>query len=97
MFTAGRDIARQLEWLLGQRGSSLGALLVDSTEAVTLRAMALGLVDSSQVQELRDLLDDLVFQERVRQQSVARDVYLRTVERWWTLLGHKIAEAQHDG
>lgn len=97
MFTAGRDIARQLGWLLGQHGGSIGALLAESTEAVTLRAVALQFVDSSQAQELRDLLDDLVFQERVRQQSVARDVYLRTVERWWSLLGHKIAEAQRDG
>jgi hypothetical protein len=56
--------------------------------------MALHLVDASQAQELRDLLDDLVFQERVRQQSIARDVYLRTVERLWTLLGHRITEAQ---
>jgi ectoine hydroxylase-related dioxygenase (phytanoyl-CoA dioxygenase family) len=95
MFTAGRDITRQLAWLMGREGSSLGALLAGSSEAVTLRALALHLIGPNQTQDLRDLLDDLVFQERVRQQSVARDVYLRTVERWWMLLGHKIAEAQH--
>lgn len=95
MFTAGKDIAGQIAWLLGVDAAPLDRLLVgDGTDRVVRVASAAGLVDAAEVPELAEVLADLALQERVRKESVARDVYLRTVTRWWRVVGARIAEVR---
>lgn len=95
MFTAGRDIAAQLGWLAGRSEATLAELFAGcSTDELALGALARGLIEPTELAELRELLAALELQDRVRRESVARDVYLRTVERWWTLIGARIAEAR---
>jgi ectoine hydroxylase-related dioxygenase (phytanoyl-CoA dioxygenase family) len=95
MFTAGRDIATQLGWLASRSETTLAAIFAAcSIDEIALRALARGIVAQSDLTELRDLLEALELHERVRRVSVARDVYLRTVERWWALIGWRIAEAR---
>ncbi len=97
MFTAGRDIAAQLAWLAGRAEPTLAALFVAcSVDELALCAHARGVVAGGELTELRDLLEALALQERVRQQSVARDLYLRTIDRWWRLIGWRIVEARRD-
>ena len=67
-----------------------------SVEQIALRALARDVVAADQAGELRDLLEALALQDRVRSESVARDVYLRTVERWWTLVGARLEEARRE-
>lgn len=98
MFTASSDIAAQLAWLLGSTETKLSELLAAfPAETIALRAYEAGLVPADELATLRDLLDDLALQERVRRESVARDVYLRTVERWWAVVGLGIAQARRAG
>jgi ectoine hydroxylase-related dioxygenase (phytanoyl-CoA dioxygenase family) len=98
MFTAGRDIAAQLGWLAGRPEVTLAAIFAAcSADELALRAVARGIVTTGEAAELRDLLEALELQDRVRRESVARDVYLRTVERWWTLIGARIEEARRAG
>lgn len=98
MFTASSDIAAQLAWLLGSAPTKLSELLgAFPAETVVLRAREAGLIEDDELATMRDLLDDLALQDRVRRESVARDVYLRTVERWWSLIGARIAQAQRAG
>lgn len=94
MFTAGRDIAAQLRWLRGAPEASLAALLAGdgSREIVTL-AVAGGFTAADQEGALLDVLRDLALNDRVRRESVARDVYLDVVGRWWRLAGGAVAEA----
>lgn len=95
MFTASRDIAAQLGWLAGRSESTLATIFAAcSVDELALRALARGVVAADQLGELRDVLEALALQERVRRNSVARDVYLRTVDRWWTLAGMRIEEAR---
>jgi ectoine hydroxylase-related dioxygenase (phytanoyl-CoA dioxygenase family) len=95
MFTASRDIAAQLCWLVGRSESTLATIFAAcSVDQLALSALARGVVIADQLGELRDLLEALVLQDRVRRESVARDVYLRTVERWWVLAGTRIEEAR---
>lgn len=95
MFTAGKDIAAQLGWLAGRDETTLVALFaVCSVDELAMCAHARGIVAKEELPEVRDLLDALALQERVRRESVARDVYLRTVERWWELVGTRIAEVR---
>jgi ectoine hydroxylase-related dioxygenase (phytanoyl-CoA dioxygenase family) len=97
MFTASRDIAEHLRWLLGATEPTLAALLAScSAEHIALRAQERGLIQGEEVAALRDLVDALALQDRVRRESVARDVYLRTAERWWSLIGAKIERAQRE-
>jgi len=91
MFTASRDIAEHIRWLVGGTEPTLSTLLAShSAEHIALRARERGLVDGDEITALRDLLDALALQERARRESVARDVYLRTAERWWHLIGARI-------
>lgn len=95
MFTASRDIAAQLGWLADRSEPTLAALFAAcSVDELAFRALDRGVVAAAELGELRDLLEALALQDRVRRESVARDVYLRTVERWWTLVGARIAEAR---
>ncbi len=95
MFTASRDIAEQIGWLLGEPAGSLDMLLAgDGLARVVTAALAAGLIAAECAGELHALLSDLVLQERVRRESVARDVYLRSVTRWWEMIGTRIAEAR---
>lgn len=95
MFTASRDIAAQIGWLVGRSEATLAAIFAAcSIDELALGALARGVVAADQGGELRDLLEALALQDRVRRESVARDVYLRTVERWWTLAGARIEEAR---
>lgn len=95
MFTAGRDIAAQLGWLAGRPEVTLAEIFAAcSVDELALCALARGVATADELGELRDLLGGLELQDRVRRESVARDVYLRTVERWWTLVGARIEEAR---
>lgn len=95
MFTASRDIAAQVGWLAGRSDSTLAAIFAACpVDELALHALARGVVVTDEVAELRDLLYALELHDLVRRESVARDVYLRTVERWWTLVGARIAEAR---
>jgi hypothetical protein len=95
MFTASRDIAAQLGWLAGRPEVTLAAVFAAcAIDELALRGLALGVVAADELAELRDLLCALELHDRVRRELVARDVYLRTVERWWTLVGARIAEAR---
>lgn len=94
MFTASRDIAAQIGWLAGRSETALAAIFAACPiDELVVRALSRGVVAGDDAVELRDLLGALELQDRVRRASVARDVYLRTVERWWTLVGARIAEA----
>lgn len=96
MFTASRDIAGQIAWLLDVPPSPLAQLLEGEGIAVVLRkAVAFGLCPQASGDELRDVLEGLLLQERVRRVSVARDVYLRCVSRWWSLIGARVEDAWH--
>lgn len=96
MFTASRDIAGQIAWLLDAPPSPLAQLLEGEGIAVVVRAaIASGLCPQASGEELRDVLEGLLLQERVRRVSVARDVYLRPVSRWWSLIGVRVEEARH--
>ena len=98
MFTASRDIARQLGWVVDRPAATLAALLAEhSVDDLALRVLQRGLVEPTELVEVRDILAALALQDRVRRESVARDVYLRTVERWWTVVGARIAEAARGG
>jgi hypothetical protein len=98
MFTAGHDIAAQLGWLAGRAETTLTALFaVCSVDELAMCARARGVVALADLPEVRDLLHALALQERVRRESVARDVYLRTVERWWNLIGTRIKEVRRGG
>jgi len=95
MFTASRDIAGQLAWLTGRSENTLTAIFAAcSIDELALCALARGVATADELSELRDLLESLELQDRVRRESVARDVYLRTVEHWWALVGTRIAEAR---
>jgi hypothetical protein len=95
MFTASRDIAAQVGWLAGRTDTTLAAIFAAcSVDELALHALARGVVVTDEVAELRDLLYALELHDRVRRESVARDVYLRTVERWWSVVGARIAEAR---
>jgi hypothetical protein len=56
------------------------------SEHIVTAAAALGFESNV----VRSLLADLALQERVREHSVARDVYLTTVQGWWDLLGQRL-------
>lgn len=97
MFTAGQDIARHVAWLLGRQpapGQNAARLLSGMEQRVACIKAALGyeLISPAQESELATLLDELVLQEVTRTQSVARDVYLRTVQKWWALVGSAIQQ-----
>lgn len=97
MFSASRDIASQIAWLLCCPATSLEQLLSrEGRDQVLARAVALGLVDPAASRDLAEVMEDLVLQERVRNESTARDVYLVSVTRWWTIVGHAIQEALGD-
>ncbi len=96
MFTAGKDIAAQIAWLQGRdEGGILVLLADDGIDTTVALAIGAGFVAADQEPNLRQVLRDLVLQERVRRESVARDVYLGTVSRWWRLIGAQIAEVWH--
>lgn len=98
MFTASSDIAAQLAWLLGTSPRPLTELIATfSTDAIARRASTMGLMAPEDLPALDDVLSELALQDRVRRESVARDVYLRTVVRWWTLIGARIDEARRAG
>lgn len=98
MFTASRDIAGQIAWLLDAPPSPLAQLLEVEGIAVVVRAAVVsGLCPQGSAEELREVLEELLLQERVRRVSVARDVYLRCVSRWWSLIGARVEEAWHAG
>jgi hypothetical protein len=94
MFTASKDIARQLAWLQGAAGTpaNLGDLLhsAERRAAIAGRLVQLGVIDVKFEAEARELLAELSLQERVRRLAVARDVYLRAVSRWWELAGARL-------
>lgn len=94
MFTASKDVAAQLAWVTGVRGTapSLSELLATEAQRTALarRLIDLGLLAGADQEETVALLDDLRRQEVVRRLVVARDVYLRTVSRWWALVGTEI-------
>lgn len=97
MFTAGRDIARHIAWLLGREqlaGQSAADLLAvaENRTACIDAALAQGLIGQIDRPRFAQLLDDIVQQEITRKKSVARDVYLRTVQGWWSLVGAQIQE-----
>jgi hypothetical protein len=97
MFTAGHDIARHVAWLLGRDpipGQSAARVLSSHQHRVSCinAALAHHLISPDQELELATLLDDLVLQELTRTQSVARDVYLRTVQKWWALIGSAVQQ-----
>ncbi len=95
MFSASRDIAAQIAWLLDERALGMGELLGPGrSDRVIRAAIATGLMPAKLASELEEVLADLELQERVRRESTARDVYLRVVDRWWRLLGAQIAEAR---
>ncbi len=97
MFTASRDIAEQIAWLLGEERRGLGEQLVGGgIDRVAQVAVAAGLLSEDSARELREVLADLELQDRVRRESVARDVYLGSVVRWWRLLGGRISEARRE-
>lgn len=97
MFSASRDIAGQIAWLLGCPSASLAQLLSNEGRAQVLaRVLALGLVDAAASRDLTEVMEDLVLQERVRNESTARDVYLVSVSRWWSIVGQAIQEARGD-
>ena len=98
MFTASKDIAEQLSWLLGHPVSSLTELIEDKgVTAIADIAVTTGITPAVQRGELIELLDDLALQEKVRKESVARDVYLTNIQRWWNLVGHTLAEVRSNG
>lgn len=97
MFSASRDIAAQIAWLLRRPAASLAQLLSDEGRAQVLaRVVALGLVDDAASRDLTEVMEDLVLQERVRNESTARDVYLVSVSRWWSIVGYAIQEIRGD-
>jgi hypothetical protein len=97
MFTASKDVARQIAWLQGRPPDSLVRLL-DGEGARRTVALARegGFLAGGSEASLLAVLDDLVLQERVRRESVARDVYLVSVTHWWQLVGHRLAEAMRE-
>ncbi|MEZ4294340.1 MAG: phytanoyl-CoA dioxygenase family protein [Polyangiaceae bacterium] len=98
MFTASRDIAEQIVWLLGVPSAPLARLLEgDGPADITRTAVAAGLCPDAAATELRAVLDDLKLQDHVRRRSVARDVYLRSVSRWWALVGARVDEERNAG
>lgn len=97
MFTAGRDIAAQLRWLRGTATATISELLTeDGVEQIVGLAVAGGFAASACEAELREVLCDLALNEMVRRESVARDVYLEVVGRWWRIAGGALAEAMND-
>jgi ectoine hydroxylase-related dioxygenase (phytanoyl-CoA dioxygenase family) len=95
MFTAGKDIARHVAWLVGDVASNLETLLArHGVERVVAVAAASGVLSPGDEVDLSETLRELALQERVRKASVARDIYLRAAARWWQLVGSRIEEAQ---
>ncbi len=91
MFRASDAIREQLAWLAGRPDAEMSDLVgPDGRDLVTAGAARLGL-DSK---EVSSALQDLELQELVRKRSVARDVYLSTVQRWWHVAGHVIEHAR---
>lgn len=91
MFRASDVIRDQLRWLTRQPAASMRDLVAPSARTTVADAASkLGLERES----VLELLADLELQERVREQSVARDVYLSTVQRWWHLAGHRIEQVR---
>lgn len=98
MFKAGDQIAEQIAWLIGRQPTSLSDLLNEPGPAAIADAAAgSGTIATPDRDALVKVLDRVALQEKVRQSSVARDVYLETVGRWWKLAGSKIREARADG
>ena len=96
MFTASKDIAAQLAWLLASGDPPLplaGHLgTAENRETIVARLIELRVVAVEDERDLLDLLVDLRRQELVRRVSVARDVYLRATSRWWILAGRAIEQ-----
>ena len=95
MFKAGDVIRTQLRWLANDPDASMRVLLSPTgRDVIATAAVARGLVTDDRAEELSSVLNDLELQERIRENHVARDVYLTTVQRWWHLIGHRIEEAR---
>jgi len=91
MFRASAAIREQLAWLTGRPTAEMHELVgPEGQQLVDAGAARLGL----DIMEVRSVLQDLELQELVRKRSVARDVYLSTVQRWWFVAGHAIEEAR---
>lgn len=98
MFKAGKDIAAQIAWLVGQPSAPLSSLLEKpGAHAIARAAVATGITRAADEDALVSVLEDLALQEEVRKNSVARDVYLETVSRWWSLAGFQIMETRAHG
>lgn len=98
MFKASNQIAGQLSWLIDQPVASISSTVSEFGAAtIAATAVATGITPAAEEAALAQLLNDLVLQEEVRKQSVARDVYLKNVQRWWQLAGFRIAEVRADG
>jgi ectoine hydroxylase-related dioxygenase (phytanoyl-CoA dioxygenase family) len=94
MFTASKDIAGQVEWLLrkneGEEPSNIDSVAI--RERVVEACISRGILAPTERQALMRVLEDLHLNDEVRKRSVARDVYLQAPLRWWTLVGTRVAE-----
>lgn len=98
MFKAGAQIAGQLSWLLNQSEGSIATIVNETgAEAIAAAAVAGGITPAANEGALTELLNDLAMHEKVRKESVARDVYLHTIQRWWQLAGTRIDEVSSNG
>ena len=98
MFSASKDIAAQIAWLRGATASSsLSEQLATAEQrsSVVSRLVELGLIKHDEEVAALELLVELREQELVRRESVARDVYLRAVSRWWTVAGKALDDLRH--
>ncbi len=87
MFKASDAIRQQIAALVDEPGTPLAELVKpDGRVRVADAAAALGL----DRREVLEALANLELQERVRERSVARDVYLTTVQQWWDVAGHRL-------
>lgn len=95
MFTAAKDIVGQIAWVLDAEPAPLSQMLGgDGLDTLLRRCSVADLIAPGEVDALRCALSDLLLQERVRKESIARDVYLDIVSRWWALIGNRIVEAR---
>ena len=98
MFKAGHQISSQLSWLLNQPEDSIATMVSDNdADTIAATAVASGITPAANQSALADLLNDLAMNEKVRRESVARDVYLHTIQQWWQLAGARIDEVMTDG
>ncbi|MDP3151452.1 MAG: phytanoyl-CoA dioxygenase family protein [Archangium sp.] len=98
MFTASKDIAAQIAWLRGSTGapSPLSEQLgtTEQLASIISRLVECAVIKPNQQGAVLELLVELRQQELVRRVSVARDVYLRAVSRWWEVAGSAIEVLQ---